>query len=228
MNLGELRNAARLRLDDTEADYLWSDDELNLFINEAVNEACIRARLNIDSTSSEVAEIQVTTGTSQYEVHPSVFFIERAYLETTKRSLNKTSFHELDLAGGNWPDDIGDPTHYVMDVDHFTTDGALSNRLTLYPIPIKDEVLRLTTYRLPLADMSSDADEPDIPRFHHSYLVDWVCFRAYAKQDADTLSVDRALRFEQEFERRFGPRPEARRLEWRRKQRPKRVVSRWL
>lgn len=228
MNLGELRTAARLRLDDTEQDYLWSDDELNSFINEAVNEACIRARLNIDSTTPDVAEVNVIADTSQYELHDSVFFIERAYLETTKRALSKTSFHELDLMDPAWQDNTGDPTHYIMDVDHFTTDGALSNRLTLYPSPVKDEVLRLTTYRLPLEDMVLDADEPEIPRFHHSYLVDWACFRAYAKQDADTLSVDRALRFEQEFERRFGPRPEARRIEWQRKQRPKRVISRWL
>jgi len=228
MNLGELRNAARLRLDDAIEPYLWSDDELNGYINEAVNEACLRARLNTDSTTPEVTEIAVIAGTSSYDVHSSVFFIERVYMETLKRVLHKTSFHDLDAEDDQWQTHTGNPTHYSMDLDHYADYGDLYNKLTLYPIPEADDTIKLIVYRLPLSPMNSDSEFPEIPVPHHPYLVDWVCAQAYQKADADSEQLNRAARFDQIFTSRFGPRPEARRLEWRRKQRPKRVISRWL
>lgn len=228
MDLAAIRTASRQRLDDVVGPkYLWSDEELNEFINEAVNEACIRARLNTDS-SSGAAKISVIAGTAAYSLHESVLFVERAYLDTSAVALGKTSFHELDGAYNTWPTETGTPTNYVQDMDHASDAGTLENQITLYPIPEVSETLSLTIYRLPLEAMSSDGDEPEIPPHLHVNLVDWVCHRAYMKGDADTLDTGKALVFERRFEKYFGPRPSARLVEWRRKQRPKRVASRWM
>ena len=228
MDLAAIRTTTRQRLDDAVGpSYLWSDAELDEFANEAVTEACIRARLNTDS-SSEAAKVNVIAGIAAYPLHASVLFIERAYLDTSAIALSKTSFHELDELSGTWPTESGTPTQYIQDMDHASAAGTLENRLTLYPIPTVTETLSLTVYRLPMVEMSSDGDEPEIPPHLHLNLVDWMCHRAYMKGDADTLDTGKALVFERRFEKRFGPRPSARLVEWRRKQRPKRVTGRWL
>jgi hypothetical protein len=229
MNLGELRTAARLRLHDTNSSkYLWADAELDGYINEAVNEACLRARLNLDSTTTEVTTISVVAGTATYAVHESIFFIERMFLNTSKKSLTKVGFQDLDEESDVWQDDTGTPTYYLADWDFNNDGGTQTHNITLYPIPEVTETMRLTVYRFPLSAMVSDSNEPEIHAFHHPYLIDWVCHKAYQKNDTDSLKADKSLEFGKMFEQKFGARPTASLLEWRRKQRRKRTVARWL
>jgi len=229
MDLAALKTAARFRLDDpVDGDELWTDGELTEYTNEAINEACLRARLNLDSTSVDCSVVDVIAGQASYEIHPSVFLIERAYLETTQRVISKVGFEDLDAQSAVWPTDEDTPVSYLTDLNNFAEFGAASQQLQLYPIPLISEILRLTVYRLPLEDLASDGDEPDLPVQHRPFLLDWICHRAYQKQDADTLDASKALHFEQAFELHFGMRIDARRQEWRRKQRSKRVVGSWL
>ena len=227
MNLGELREAARYRLDDITPDYLWSDAELNQFINKAVDEACLRARFNVDSTSPDTSLIAVTAGQAEYDLHESVFFIKRAYLATTQRILLRAGFEDLDASNAKWMSVTGTPEMYIMDLDYYG-DGGQTQRLRLYPIPTVDESLLLTVFRLPLAPLVSDGDIPEIPPMHHYDLLDWVCHLAYLKTDADTLNVEKAVGYQVEFMNSFGTKPSAQEVDWRRKQRRKRVTGRYL
>ena len=229
MNLAELRNAARLRLDDTDSNkYGWSDAELDSFINEAVDEACIRARLNLDSTSAEATTVSVVAGTASYLLHESVLRVERAYLNTSQRTLSSVSFQDLDILSDTWPVDTGTPTNYIPDLDLYSDAGTATHKITLYPIPEVTETLKLTVYRLPLCPLTSDSEEPEIHPLHHPSLLDWVCHKAYTKQDADTLDIEKSLQYEGRFTDKFGPRPSARQLSWRQRKRPQRVPSRFI
>lgn len=228
MDLAGLLAAGRRRLNDEAAEYLWSDAELTDALNEAVNEASIRARLNLDSTTAAVTQVSVVAGTASYPIHSSILSIERAYLPTSGKVLEKTSFHDLDRESETWPTTAGVPSRYVLDLDHNTAAASLVHRMTLYPIPESSETLYLTVYRLPIAPMVIATDEPELPAVHHPYLVDWACHLAYLRNDVDSVSLEKALVYEQRFERRFGPRPDARQLEYLRKQRPRRVIGRWL
>lgn len=71
MNLAEIRNEARVRLNDIKQPYFVSDEFIDSSANEAEQEACIRARL-IEDDSSEAAQINITTDTKRYRLHSSV------------------------------------------------------------------------------------------------------------------------------------------------------------
>lgn len=229
MTLGELRTALRWRLDDSAAPYLWPDEELNSYINQAVDEACFRARLNIDSSSAAVTPVVVTAGVAEYALHSSIIDVLRVWDNVDNHKLIKTGFDELDQLYPSWPSHEGPLMKYVLDLNyyHATGDEDQTHRLTIYPKPAKDTTLSLTVYRLPLEPMASDGDVPEIPRQYHSDLLHWAAHLAYLKRDADTSDPNKARDAMQLFEIAFGEKPGAVILEHRRKYGARRVISRW-
>lgn len=228
MTLAELRLAARMRLDDQISPYLWSDNELNSFINQAVNEACLRARLNVDTSTPDVALIKVVAGTASYAIHRAVFQVERVYLETSAEVLFPFGYADLDQFDQSWAQRSGRPKYYNLDMNYFMEGGELKHRLTINPTPIINENMRLTVYRLPLEAMSADGDEPDVPLQYQPDLLHWVCHLAYLKQDTEVSNPKAALEYEARFEQAFGKRRTAAVQELYRKNRRLRVVGRYM
>jgi hypothetical protein len=214
MNLLQLRTAARERLDDTVQPYGWSDDELNGFINEAVNEAALRARLLIDSTTADCCTVDVTLGTATYALNAAVFEVKRVVITDNNRKLCRVGYEDLDRNRLDWEDDTGMPEYYFLDNEQL---GVTS--LVLYPVPDADLTLNLTVFRLPLAAMAQDEDTNEIPERHQSDLLHWACHLAYLKQDADTLNSSKADYYEQKFTQAFGLKQNAELVDWRRKHR---------
>jgi hypothetical protein len=58
MTVDELRTLFRNRTQDTAKPYLWSDEEVFEYMDDAQNEACRRAHLLVDSRS-EVCEANI-------------------------------------------------------------------------------------------------------------------------------------------------------------------------
>lgn len=222
MNRQQLRKLARQRLNDSTAPLLWSDEELNDFIGQAVDEAAIRSRSILDSTTAACCSIAAVAAKSAYPLHPSVFQIKRVYDITNQTELKKTSFEELDDFRSSWQSDTGNPTHYIDDFNHYGDDSAGKRSVTLYPIPTINASIKLTVYRVPLDELD-DGSEPELPSFQHADLIWWVCYLAYLKQDADAVNVGKSAQFEQKFIEAFGKKQDARKLEWRRKNRAMRV-----
>ena len=227
MNFTQLRDMARLFLDDTRSEkYLWSDSELGTFINQALREAAIRSRSIADSTTPDCSTINLSTSVSDYPLHESVFFVDRVYDSGQKKNLIKTTAKNLDNGSDDWPFHTGSPTHYILDANHFQEDYETYS-IRVYPIPISNSVLNLTVYRSQLAELSG-VDEPEIPKHNHLSLLHWVLHLAYMKQDADTFNAEKAIQFGNRFEQAFGQYQDARQLEWRRKHVPLRVAGAYL
>jgi len=207
MKRSELRTRTRVKLDDTVEPYLWSDDFLNDALNEAVQEANLRARFLVDSTTPAVAEIAVVAGQATYALHPSVIVMRRAEWlgsvgDTRARPLERRSFDELDRRYPHWRSLTGPVPHIaVQDFDQ--------RAVVLHPIPTAPGTIRLTVWRHPLESeqMDSDADEPAIPDQYHRRLVDWVCSEAYTNKDAELLDEQKSAQHLAAFETEYGPRP---------------------
>lgn len=69
MNLSDLRALVRLRMRDTAAPYLFSDDEIDANLNEAQREACVRALLIEDDS---VTQIDIVTTDKRYDLDPRI------------------------------------------------------------------------------------------------------------------------------------------------------------
>ena len=80
MNLAAIRKEARFRLKDMAKPYFFTDEFIDSAANEAVQEACIRARL-IEDDSSEAARIDITTDAKRYRLHGSVIDVIRCEIE---------------------------------------------------------------------------------------------------------------------------------------------------
>lgn len=194
MNLSEIIAAARIQATDTVAPYLWSDTEITGYANDAEREACRRARLITDSTTAAVCSITLSTAVS-YPLDPKVLFINRVKLVGESIPLAPISYKDLDRQVPGWEDNTGTPTHFVKDTD--------TGRFRPYPTPTVAGTAKLTVTRMPLEDMVTSHDEPEIRPHLHDSLLFWVLYRMFSKPDNDGHDEVKAAKnlglFEQEF-----------------------------
>jgi hypothetical protein len=217
MTLESLITAFRRDEGDNQEPYAWARDDLAKWFKEAQEEACLRSKLIFDG-SSPVTTIALAAGESVVSVDPSVLEIVQARLVDSSgytRSLLLSDRIEQDRCNSRWREMTGIPTAVIHD------DKALTfNRISDAAYTVK-----LDVYRLPLAPLADDSDEPEIAPVHHDRLIDWVRYRAYSVPD--TYQEGRAKSSEAlaAFEDYFGRRPQANESRAQRANRPHRVKA---
>lgn len=196
MNLSELRTLFRRTTMDLTPKYFWKDDEIDDYANDAVDEACRRASLLVDSTS-DVSKISISAGDKYVQLPDSVIYVRRATLASTGRALRPVVSRTMDEEVPGWEDaQASVPIVFVPDWE--------TGKLALWPPTVADDTVRMTVIRTPTGPMVDDDDVPEIaPRFHRS-LLDWMLHLAYLKQDADTFDPKKASQHEERFTAEFG------------------------
>lgn len=197
MNLAGLIALFRRDADDNRKPYQFSNSMVIDAMNEAEEEACIRARLIVDSVS-----IQAKPGTAQYKLPVHVTEIRYASLTDSGGRvyvLIPTDRLEMDRITPDWRSVEARPAGIIHD----------DKTITVAPLPDADYTLSLEVHRLPKQPMAADADEPEIAAQHHRQLVHWALFRCLSAPDAETFDPDRAATAEGRFTRYFGKRPDA-------------------
>ncbi len=208
MTLADLIALFREEAFDTAEPYLWSSTVLKLHANEAEQEACRRSELITDSTSTFCAP-SFTAGDPIVPLDPLITEVKRVRAVGQYVQLQQISALEMDRKRPGWEFHTGTIPLCVVT-------GYETGKLRLYPNPTVGGSLSMTVARLPKADMTADADTPEIRKEYHPALVQWMLYRAYSKQDtqaADPLKAEKALA---NFEREFGRRQSARNETWRR------------
>lgn len=206
--LSQLIEECREELDDGVAPYLWSDDALTRHLNEAVEEACVRARLLVESSRPDICQIALEPGLAEYPLHPTIYVIRRAVLAGQPADpLLRTTSAVLDGMRCHWRTEQGLPEYLVRD--------RQARQITVSPVPAEAGVLQLTVWRMPDASeaLEDGDDEPIIDAIHHRKLVHWACWRALNKRDSEQRSTSDADRHLTLFESYFGDRPTARALQ---------------
>lgn len=206
MNLGELRCALRELLSDVVQPYLWCDDTLNRYLNNAVREACIRARLLKDDSDSlpRLCVITVTPGQPIIKLQPEVLVVRSGALDSEQSKLWSVTSESLDRYMPMWESQFmapGTPGFMVMDLAQKT--------LRLVPTPTTTDTLRLRVWRAPLDKdlMRMDDDEPVIQLPDIEELKHWAAHEAYLKKDGESPDANRSATHLELFEQRFGARP---------------------
>jgi hypothetical protein len=186
---------------DNAAPQFWSSENIVRYLNEAVQEACERAKLIEDRSMS----LTLAPGQDTYALHASVFEIKRLALRG--RPLDETSVEALDADMPGWESRTGTPRYFIFE----QASGAQAARVRLVPTPTAADAVALTVYRGALKPLSEDRDQerPEIPERFHDRLMDWVLHRAYLKQDADTFDPTKAAESLALFTQAFGARADA-------------------
>lgn len=201
----------------------WSSENIVRYLNEAVQEACERAKLIEDRTTPAVCSITLQAGESTYALHPSVLQIKR--LTFRGRPLDESSVEELDSESHDWETRSGTPRLFIFEQGS----GAQPPKVRLVPTPTEAGAVALTVYRGALKPLSADLDQakPEIPERLHDRLLDWMLHRAYLKQDADRFDPSKSATSLGLFVQAFGERPSANVRRKQRDRRPPLVRSSW-
>lgn len=206
---------------DREVPHFWSDEEVVSYLNEAVQEACERARLIEDRSTPSVCAVSVLAGESTYRLHASVLEIKRLTLDG--RLLTETSIEELDAEHLGWESRSGRPQRFVFE----QPTGAVPPRIRLVPTPNQTGSVALTVYRGPLKLLDVDSGSPEIHARFHEHLLHWMLHRAYQKHDAEAFDPNKAMDALAMFVRAFGERPDANVQRKHRDRAPPIVRSNW-
>lgn len=200
MTLLQLRTRVRERLDDTNAPYLWSDDELNFEINRAVNEACLRNNnLITDSETASVCELSLLVGTNSYAISDKILKIWRIKLPSALKPIMALGYKAFDDSlEQDWEVRDGTPTGFALDIQQ--------RKIVLSHKPIVAETATMVVARLPLVDLSDDSDVPEMDEQWHYDLRDFACYAALLKRDVDAEAMSQGLRYLANFNSVFGER----------------------
>ena len=203
MTLQELIAQFRVEANDKASPYFSSDPAVTGWLNDAVHEACIRARLIHESTDAAIVNIAVSANQSVCQLHPTVYEIDYiAWLPTGEdfaTRLYQISREDLDAINPDWRSDEGAPT-YVIQSD---------KSIRLVPKAPTGGMVVLECYRLPSILMSVNTDQPEINAAHHAHLIQWVLYKAYSVPDSEFFDKDRAAIALKNFTEYFGLRPDA-------------------
>lgn len=204
MNLGDLITSHRVDSDDKISPYFTKQEDAIRFLNEAEEEAAVRARLLFDDTQT----ITVLPNVSRYDF-TGLFEITRAtmyrrvstgpdvYATTGGIALTAISRDAMDHQYPCWREERKAPCFYIRD----------DVSITLPCIVDRAYIIRLEGYRGQKKQMQDAADTPEINPQHHRFLVQWSLHRAYAKPDSEIFNPDKSQKALDEFEAYFGYRP---------------------
>jgi hypothetical protein len=195
MDFSTMELSVRRTLDDNStSDRLWSQAELLEYAQDAENEACERADLIIDSTSA-FTDIAVNTSTGTYGIASTVISVRSAMLASGTEPLMETTEEVLDKSVSGWRTATGTTRSYVL---------TPTNQIILYPIPSASSTVNLTVSRFPNTPMTL-VGSPEVDARYHQGLMIWMVYRAYMKNDSETLNTDKAADYLKLFESYFGP-----------------------
>ena len=203
MQLNDLISRFRTLANDKVEPYFIDDASVTDWLNDAVNEACIRGRLLHESQDADVCGITVLTNQSYYTLHESLYELTSVVFNPFgERAVDLKLCSEEYLDGyycDNWRVKSGKPEHAIQD----------DTGIRLVPIPDVGGELQLEGYRVPMSPLEDDTDAPEINSIHHVHLLQWALYKAFSVPDAEFFDPNRAAIAEQEFADYFGVRPDS-------------------
>ena len=157
MNLGELIRRFRTLSNDRVAHpYFWGDTDLKDWFNDAQRQAAIRARLLPEDSIATMCRIPLQAGKHTYKLNPKVYEIIMLRLLPGNggrpEPMALKSREWLDANRPDWRDDVNPPRFAIQSDIALRVVGAVA----------AGDVLDLEVYRLPLKDLCSEGDVPEI------------------------------------------------------------------
>ena len=199
------------------SDYLWTDEELVIYMNEAQRRFATQGLVLRDGTSPEATRITLVAGQSSYDLHESVLAVLSARVSSQEVDLQRVGHSVLNAyrqPTESWIDPSSLTTMPPGAPVAFSTDETLSlddydslGRATLriHPAPsdaLAGTIIQLRVVRKPIEQLQlSDLQaSPEIPADHHLEMLDYAAYLALRIVDDDAGSVKRAADFKATFE----------------------------
>lgn len=197
-------------------DKLWSDATLVRYINEAQRRFAVRSYCLRDATTSEVVDVTLETGVSDYSLHPAIISVISAKISGATTDLIRVG-HSI----FNWYNPSGQvfspssfdqlspnpPVAYSTDEQLVEDDDGSISALSMHiwPAPRTEDngtIIKLRVARKPLDDLTTNNLNavPEIPVDHQLEMLDYAAYLALRIVDQDGNNDKRAASFAASFE----------------------------
>lgn len=200
MSTDELLDLFRKDIEDTVRPYLWSDDELYAYMNDAYY-MFVRLTGGISDFTSAACSVTTTANQEYSSIHPSILVIRQATYATTNNPIRIINAQDVDSLTGedygilqqlaaNQPK--GKPKYMII--------GMQPDYVQWASIPDAAYTVKLLIERLPLAPITGPGESFDgVKDHHHLHFMKWMRSLAYNKQDAETADKQKAAAAAAEF-----------------------------
>ena len=202
MTLQELIARFRVLAHDQADPPFWSSEDIARWLSDGQTQACIRGRLLREDARDAICRIALVPGQHTYKLHRTVYEIIDVRIKPIvgpSRPLKTVTREWLDAEMPQWRDCNRPAQFAIQDENSLRLVGNIDD----------GDVLHLECYRLPMAALEDDSDEPEIHAAHHEHLIEWALFKAYSVPDADAFDPTRAKMAEDAFTRYFGLQPDS-------------------
>lgn len=182
--------------DDLDAIQLrWSNEELTIFINEAITQ--VYRRLYPIRGIEPLFAITTVIGQADYTFDQRILRILGIISTTSGETLQQGDYQEIWDCAPDIFTKTGTPELYFPDYDN--------TKITLAPIPIAVDTLKLFVHRLPLVPLSWSANSlsPEIRSEWQIPMLNYAAHLAYNKDEANALDPNRSTTYLNLFEREF-------------------------
>lgn len=197
-------------------DYLWSDEQLVRYINEAENMLARQGLVIRDATTASVVQVTTVESIDQYTLHPSIVAVISAKFDGDPSDLARAGHSAFSTY--HQPDPLFWDTAQLSTLPPgkplaFSTDEQLDKKsgktgvvnMRVYPEPSADYaglILKMRVCRKPLKALTLDDLEasPEVPEEYHLGLLDWAAYRALRNVDSDAGAVERADKYKEAFD----------------------------
>lgn len=205
MTLKELVRSVRVQSNDKVEPYFNEDEDIIAWLNQAVDEACIRGRLVHENMDSNICSAIIVANQSTYALHESLYEITKLTFVPShnekQTDIRLVSEEWLNLYSyEDWSTMKGKPQFAIQ------SDTAIR----LVPTPDIEGNLLIEGYRTSIKDMIEDEDKPvDLHKQHHIHLIEWVLYKAFSIPDTEFFDHNRSEMAYRNFESYFGVRPDS-------------------
>lgn len=190
MNSTDLKDLFRETVMDQEEPKLWSDSEVYRYIDDAQKMFC-RLTGGLGDATSTLTQIAFTTASDWVTTSALILKIRQASFVSDGRPVELMNAEDMPARRLRFDGRPALPKNLII--------GIEAHKARLHPYPDRADTLALIVDRLPLASITDDDQTFEVDEQHHQHLVDWVCHRAYRKQDAETFDRTKSLEYEQSF-----------------------------
>lgn len=199
----QLRERYRTRVDDRAEPQLWTDADADAFLNEAVREAAVRARLFRDETTPAVCQVALVAGQTRYPLDSRVIEVIHARINGENDDL----FRNVNGAFRGWQYGTGTADEYAVVREGANLVLVLDRAPPAAPAIITR--VDLAVYRLPLNDMVADTDPCELPLELQFPMLHWAAYLSFDTPNSDQTDTKRRDDAEAAFEKAFGERVSA-------------------
>lgn len=182
--------AARFRSDiaDQAKPYLWSDDEIIDYLNDAYR-MFVRLTGGVADFTSSATQVNIIAGDPVGVLDPSILRIMSATRLSDGGTIKIINSADLPQSGRI---DYGSggtlKLNNIAGAVNYMVIGMQPNTARWVQVPATNDTAQLIIYRMPLNRITwFDQALTDVEEDHHIHLLKWMRHLAYEKQDAETF-----------------------------------------